>query len=285
MFTTKFLIKNFKSLNNSNLFKLQRTFSTNSNLIGKTALVTGSTSGIGLAIAKALSTQGCKVMLNGLGSQQEIQSALNSVPNSQFLGADLSKRDQVYSLVEQTTKQFGSIDILVNNAGIQFVSPLDTFPDDKWDTIIAINLSAVFYACKFAMPNMKQKHWGRVINIASVHGLVASANKSAYVASKHAVVGFTKSAALEYAGTGVTINCVNPGWVLTPLVEKQIQARAEQANVTYDQAVDLLLSEKQPSKQFVKTEDLAQMVVFLCSSAADQITGISLVADGGWTSQ
>jgi len=259
-------------------------------LKGKNAIVTGSTSGIGLGIARALASNGCNIMLNGFGEKSAILK-LQDEFRGQFSGkvgysdADLRVPSSTRGLVAQTADLFGGVDILVNNAGIQFVSPVEAFPEDKWDDIMAINLSSVFHATKAALPYMKKAGWGRVVNISSVHGLVASANKSAYVAAKHGVVGFTKTLALEMAGSGITANCVNPGWVLTPLVQKQIDAKAAENNWTNEQATVALLGEKQPSKQFTTPEQLGEVVSFLCSDAASQITGISVPVDGGWTSQ
>jgi len=259
-------------------------------LEGKLALVTGSTSGIGLGFAKSLSSQGCKIMLNGFGIPEEIKKIQNEIEKQykvpvSYHPADLSKPAQIKDMMSTTISKFGNIHILVNNAGIQHVSPIDQFPDDKWDLIIAVNLSSAFHTTKIAIPIMKKQKWGRIINTASVHGLVASINKSAYVAAKHGISGLTKVTALELAGSGVTCNAICPGWVLTPLVEKQIETRAKEQKISLDDATNSLLSEKQPSKQFATTEQLGQVLLFLCSSGADQITGVSLPVDGGWTSQ
>lgn len=228
-------------------------------------------------------------MVNGLGQKEEIDRALTELRGHgtriEFNGADLSKRDQVTSLVAETLSVMGSVDVLVNNAGIQHVSSIQAFPDDMWEKVIAINLSSAFYSMKAAIPSMTARKWGRIINIASVHGLVASANKSAYVAAKHGLVGLSKTASLELAGTGVTVNCINPGWTRTQLVERQIEAKAKQMGVSIEEAARELLAEKQPSKQFVMVEHLGDTAVFLCSEAASQITGISIPIDGGWTAQ
>jgi 3-hydroxybutyrate dehydrogenase len=259
-------------------------------LAGKNAIVTGSTSGIGLGIAEALVEAGVNVMLNGFGESQAIDAIrrrLEVVTSARvaYHGANLIVPDEIRELIAAANQAFGTVDILVNNAGAQHVAPLVEFPPDKWDSLIALNLSAVFHASKEALPGMIERNWGRIVNIASAHGLVASVNKAAYVASKHGVIGLTKVAALETAETGVTVNAIAPGWVLTPLVESQIRARAEAANQTFEEASRLLLAEKQPSKRFVTPRQIGEMVVFLCGSAADQIRGQTLVIDGGWTAQ
>jgi 3-hydroxybutyrate dehydrogenase len=259
-------------------------------LTGKVALVTGSTSGIGLGIARALAAEGASVMLNGFGEAAEIEklragmAAEFSIKVS-YDGADLSKPDQVAAIVARTQVELGSLDILVNNAGIQFVAPVEEFPEAKWDAIIAINLSAVFYGMKAAIPGMKAKKWGRIINIASAHGLVASEQKVAYVAAKHGVLGATKVAALELANAGVTVNAICPGWVLTPLVQKQIEDRAKANGTDVDTEKKKLLQEKQPMLEFTTPEHIGAMVVFLASDAAQTITGVPLSIDGGWTAQ
>ncbi|MGB9153790.1 MAG: 3-hydroxybutyrate dehydrogenase [Alphaproteobacteria bacterium] len=259
-------------------------------LKGKSAVVTGSSSGIGLGIARALAGQGVNVMLNGFGDAPETIAKLKAEIAAfgvkvEYNPADVSKPDQITAMIDEATKSFGGVDILVNNAGIQFVSPIDQFPIEKWDAVIATNLSSVFYATHHVLAGMRSKGWGRVINIASVHGLVASAGKSAYVAAKHGVVGFTKTTALEMAGSGVTSNAICPGWVLTPLVQKQIDALAAKEGLTNAQASDKLLAEKQPSKQFVTTEQIGELALFLCSDAANQITGTAYNIDGGWVAQ
>ena len=259
-------------------------------LKGKTALVTGSTSGIGLGIATAFAQQGADIVLNGFGDAAEIEKVRAGLADKHgvkviYDGADLSKGDAVRGLVESTVRQLGRIDILVNNAGIQHTALIEDFPAEKWDAILALNLSAVFHGTAAALPHMKKQGFGRIINIASAHGLVASANKSAYVAAKHGVVGFTKVTALETAGQGITANSICPGWVRTPLVEKQITALAEKNGVDQETAARELLSEKQPSLQFVTPEQLGGTAVFLASDAAAQITGTSVSVDGGWTAR
>ncbi len=259
-------------------------------LKGKTALITGSTSGIGLGIARALAAQGSNILLNGFGDATAIQALVGDIA-AQFKvkvahnGADISQPNQVATMVEQCVATFGGIDILVNNAGIQHTAPIDEFPPDKWEQIIAINLSSNFYGVRAALPHMKKAGWGRIINIASAHGLVASATKVAYVAAKHGVIGLTKVVALETARTGVTCNAICPGWVLTPLVQKQIDALAAREGLTNEQAKLKLLGEKQPSLEFVTPEQIGGIAVFLCSPAADQIRGASLSVDGAWTAQ
>ncbi|WP_313622121.1 3-hydroxybutyrate dehydrogenase [Achromobacter sp.] len=259
-------------------------------LKGKVALVTGSTSGIGLGIATAFAQQGADIVLNGFGDATEIESLRASLAEKHgvkviYDGADLSKGAAVRELVENTVRQMGRIDILVNNAGIQHTALIEDFPAEKWDAILALNLSAVFHGTAAALPHMKKQGSGRIINIASAHGLVASASKSAYVAAKHGVVGFTKVTALETAGQGITANAICPGWVRTPLVEKQITALAEKNGVDQEAAARDLLSEKQPSLQFVTPEQLGGTAVFLASDAAAQITGTTVSVDGGWTAR
>ena len=259
-------------------------------LKGKVALVTGSTSGIGLGIATAFAQQGADIVLNGFGDAAEIEKLRAELADKHgvkviYDGADLSKGSAVRELVENTVRQLGRIDILVNNAGIQHTALIEDFPVEKWDAILALNLSAVFHGTAAALPHMKKQGSGRIINIASAHGLVASASKSAYVAAKHGVVGFTKVTALETAGQGITANAICPGWVRTPLVEKQITALAEKDGVDQETAARELLSEKQPSLQFVTPEQLGGTAVFLASDAAAQITGTSVSVDGGWTAR
>lgn len=256
----------------------------------KVAVVTGSTSGIGLGIARRLGAAGADLMLNGFGDPAEIDSLRQGLERelgvrADHSAADMSKPDQIAGLVEQATRHLGRVDILVNNAGIQHTAPVQDFPVEKWDAILAINLSAVFHATKAALPQMIERGWGRIINIASTHGLVASAQKAAYVAAKHGVVGLTKVVALETATTGVTCNAICPGWVLTPLVQKQIDDRAAREGIAVAQAKLELLAEKQPSHEFVTPEQLGELAVFLCSPAADQIRGQALAMDGGWTAQ
>jgi 3-hydroxybutyrate dehydrogenase len=259
-------------------------------LSGKTAVVTGSTSGIGLGIATALAGQGASVMLNGFGDAVEIErirSGLASKFNVKvaFNPADLSKSSEVAGLIAAAEAELGRIDILVNNAGIQFVAPVEEFPPDRWDAVIAINLSSCFHAIRAALPGMRQRGWGRIVNIASAHGLVASAQKSAYVAAKHGVVGLTKVVALETATTGITCNAICPGWVLTPLVQKQIDAIASRDGISVAEAQTKLLSEKQPSLAFATPEDIGGLTLYLCSDAAAQVRGAALSIDGGWTAQ
>ncbi|MEJ1994664.1 MAG: 3-hydroxybutyrate dehydrogenase [Limibacillus sp.] len=257
-------------------------------LKGKAALVTGSTSGIGLGMARAFAAEGCKVMLNGLGDAAEIEATRAALAEEfgvevRYNGADMTKPDQIAAMVEEAENAFGSLDILVNNAGIQHTAAIPDFPDAKWEAVIAINLSAVFYGTKAALPGMQKRGWGRIVNIASAHGKVASPNKSAYVAAKHGVVGLTKVTALENAGKGVTCNAICPGWVRTDLVERQIEALAEKLGVSVEEGAVELLREKQPSLQFVTPEQLGGFAVFLCGPAAEQITGAALSMDGGWT--
>ena len=255
----------------------------------KTAIVTGSTSGIGLGIARALATDGANIMLNGFGDPAAIEGLKKEIGATgvkvDYHPADMTKPAEIADLVKQTAASLGSVDILVNNAGIQHVALIEDFPPERWDAIIAINLSSAFHTMQHALPLMKARKWGRVINIASAHGLVASAQKSAYVAAKHGIIGLTKAAALETALTGVTVNAICPGWVLTALVQKQIDARAAAQNISADAAKRELLGEKQPSMEFVTPEQLGALAVFLCSEAAAQIRGASYVVDGGWTAQ
>jgi 3-hydroxybutyrate dehydrogenase len=253
------------------------------------ALVTGSTSGIGLGIAQRLAAKGMNVMLNGFGTPEQIEAAKESIASQGvrvgYHGADLSKPAEIEDLVKSTEELFGRVDVLVNNAGIQHVSPVENFDPAKWDAVIAINLTAAFHTTRLVLPNMQSRNWGRIVNIASAHGLVASANKSAYVAAKHGVVGFTKVVALENAKTGVTCNAVCPGWVLTPLVQAQVDARASKEGITIEEAKVNLLSEKQPSHQFVTPEQLGGLVVFLCSEDANEVRGVAWNMDGGWVAQ
>jgi len=255
-------------------------------LNGKTALVTGSTSGIGLGIALTLAHQGANVVLNGFGDFEAARTEVAATGvKVGYHGADMSKPDQIAEMIAYANKDFGGVDILVNNAGIQHVANVEDFPIEKWDAIIAINLSSAFHTTRLAIPGMKARNWGRVLNVASAHGLVASAQKSAYVASKHGIVGFTKAVALETATTGITVNAICPGWVLTPLVQKQINDRAAREGISVDQATKALLGEKQPSLQFVTPEQLGELAVFLCSPAADNIRGVAWNVDGGWVAQ
>ena len=259
-------------------------------LEGKVALVTGSTSGIGLGIARSLAGVGASIMMNGFGDADDIERLRSQLAEENgvsvaFDGADLSRPDEVNRLVEKTIDVLGGVDVLVNNAGIQFVAPIEEFPDDRWEAIIALNLSVAFYSMKAAIPAMKAKGWGRIINVASAHGLVASSNKVAYVAAKHGLVGATKVAALELANHGVTVNAICPGWVLTPLVERQLRDRAEQTGTEIAVEMEQLLAEKQPMLKFTTPESIGAMAVFLCSDEAETITGATLSIDGGWTTQ
>ena len=256
----------------------------------KVALVTGSTSGIGLGIARALAEQGADIMLNGFGETSMINGLiqeLSSMHGGRVLhhGADMSKPSEIEDMIRATESKLGRIDFLVNNAGIQHVSAIEDFPVDRWDAIIAINLSSAFHTTRCALPGMKKRGFGRIINIASAHGLVASANKSAYVAAKHGIVGLTKTVALECASTPVTCNAICPGWELTPLVQKQVDARAAEKKISNDDAKRDLLAEKQPSGEFVTPEQLGQLAVFFCSDAATQVRGVAWAMDGGWTAQ
>ncbi len=255
-------------------------------LSGKTALVTGSTSGIGLGIATTLAARGASVMLNGFGDHEAALAQVRATgARASYHGADMSKPAEIEAMVRACEAELGSCDILVNNAGIQHVANVEDFPVDRWDAIIAINLSSAFHAMRVALPGMKSRGWGRIVNVASAHGLVASAGKSAYVAAKHGVVGLTKAAALENATGGVTVNAICPGWVLTPLVQKQVDARALKDGVDNEEAKRRLLADKQPSLRFTTPEQLAELVVFLCSPAADNVAGVAWAMDGGWTAQ
>ena len=262
----------------------------NRTLQGKVAIVTGSTSGIGLGVARTLAAQGADVVLNGFGDRTEIDALVREIAaahgvRTSYSAADMTKPPEIEAMVAGAQRELGSVDILVNNAGIQHTAPVDEFPADRWDAVIAINLSAAFHATKFALPGMKARNWGRIVNIASVHGLVASVNKVAYVAAKHGIVGMTKVVALETAATGITCNAICPGWVLTPLVQKQIDDLAAREKLSVDAAQAKLLGEKQPSKAFATPEQIGAAIVFLCSDAAAQIRGVSLPIDGGWTAQ
>lgn len=255
------------------------------NLNGKTALVTGSTSGIGLGIARVLAKAGAQLILNGFGDSESAREEIAQLGKKPgYHDADLRDVLQIEAMMRYAESQFGGVDILVNNAGIQHVAPVDAFPVVKWNDIIAINLSSVFHASRLALPAMREKNWGRIINIASVHGLVASKEKSAYVAAKHGVVGFTKSLALETARTGITANTICPGWVLTPLVQQQIDKRIAEG-IPPEQARDLLLAEKQPSGEFVTPEQLGELALFLCSEGAVNVRGAAWNMDGGWVAQ
>lgn len=259
-------------------------------LEGKVALVTGSTSGIGLGMANAMAAQGADVMLNGFGDAKAIADLQKTMAAQHgvrvlYHGADMSKPNEIEDMMRSTESKLGRIDVLVNNAGIQHVAPIENFPVERWDAVIAINLSSAFHTMRCAIPGMKKRGFGRIINVASVHGLVGSAEKSAYVAAKHGIVGLTKVAALELAQTPVTCNAICPGWVLTPLVQKQVDARAASQNLSPEDAKHRLLIEKQPSGEFVTPEQLAALAVFLCSDAATQIRGAAWNMDGGWAAQ
>ncbi|MFK8081127.1 MAG: 3-hydroxybutyrate dehydrogenase [Granulosicoccus sp.] len=254
----------------------------------KTAVVTGSTSGIGLGIAKALAATGVNIVLNGIESPDEVQEIINQIRNDHgvdviYCNANLMKASGVNELIAEAHKAFGAVDILVNNAGIQFVSPVEEFPDEKWEAIISLNLSAAFYACKAVVGQMKSRQWGRIVNIASAHALVASPYKSAYVAAKHGLLGLTKSVALEVAESGVTVNAICPGYVWTPLVEKQIPDTAKARGMTEEEVKREVLLAAQPNKRFATIEEIAAMAVFLSTDNAASITGSALPVDGGWT--
>jgi len=259
-------------------------------LTSKTAVVTGSTSGIGHAIALAFAKEGANVVLNGFGGAGEIEKIRAGIESefgvkAIYSPADMTKPQEIEEMVRLGEKTFGSVDILVNNAGIQFVSPIEDFPVEKWDQIIAINLSSAFHATRAAVAGMKARKWGRIINTASAHSLVASPFKSAYVAAKHGIAGLTKTVALEVATHGVTVNCISPGYVWTPLVERQIPDTMKARNMTREQVMHDVLLEAQPTKQFVTVDQVAALAVFLCSDAASQITGANLSMDGGWTAE
>jgi 3-hydroxybutyrate dehydrogenase len=259
-------------------------------LSGKVALVTGSTSGIGLGIARALAGAGANVLLNGFGDKALIDKLVAELRTEHkvevdYSGADMSRPAEIAAMVAQAARELGGVDILVNNAGIQHVATVEEFPVERWDAVIAINLSAAFHAIRAALPQMKARKWGRIINIASTHGLVASAQKAAYVAAKHGILGLTKVVALETATTGVTCNAICPGWVLTPIVQQQIDAIAARDKLAPDAARMKLLGEKQPSLEFATPEQIGAAALFLCSQAAAQIRGIALPIDGGWTAQ
>jgi 3-hydroxybutyrate dehydrogenase len=259
-------------------------------LAGKSAIVTGSTSGIGLGIARAFAGAGMNVMLNGFGDAPEIERLRQGLEaefgvSAAFSAADMSKPADVAAMVEDARSAFGQVDVLVNNAGIQHVEPIETFPAAKWDAIIAINLSAAFHAIRAVVPEMKARKWGRIVNIASAHALVASPYKSAYVAAKHAVLGLTKAVALETAEHGITVNAVCPGYVLTPLVERQIPETAKARGLTEEQVIRDVLLHAQPTRKFVTTEEIGELAVFLCTGGANSITGAALPIEGGWTAQ
>ncbi|WP_243374439.1 3-hydroxybutyrate dehydrogenase [Microvirga solisilvae] len=259
-------------------------------LKSKNAVITGSTSGIGLAIARALAKEGTNVVINGLGDAAEIEKTRAAIESefsvkARYSPANMLKSDEIEGMIRQAEEELGSVDILVNNAGIQFVSPVEEFPVEKWDQIIAINLSSAFHAIRAAVPGMKARKWGRIINTASAHSLVASPFKSAYVAAKHGIAGLTKTVALEVATHGVTVNCISPGYVWTPLVENQIPDTMKARGLTKEQVINDVLLEAQPTKQFVTVDQVAALAVFLCSDAASQMTGTNLSMDGGWTAK
>ena len=257
-------------------------------LKGKSAIVTGSTSGIGLAYARALAAEGANVMINGFGDAAAIETeraAIEATSGAKALHdpADMSKPDQIAAMVARAEQEFGSVDIVISNAGIQHVAPIDEFPIEKWDAIIAINLSSTFHLMRAAIPLMKARGWGRIITTASAHSLVASPNKSAYVTAKHGIAGLTKTAALEVATHGITVNCISPGYVWTPLVENQIPATMKTRNLTREQVINDVLLDAQPTKQFVQPEQVAALALFLCRDEAAAITGANYSMDGGWT--
>ncbi len=259
-------------------------------LKGKSALVTGSTSGIGLAIARAMAAQGANVTINGFGDNAAIEKERSGIEKefgvkAVYSPADMTKPAEIANMVKTAEKTFGSLDVLVNNAGIQFVAPIEEFPIDKWDQIIAINLSAAFHAIRAAVPGMKSRKWGRIISTASAHSLVASPFKSAYVTAKHGIAGLTKTVALELATFGVTCNCISPGYVWTPLVEKQIPDTAKARGITEEQVKRDVILAAQPTKEFITVEEVASLAVYLCSDAAKSITGANLSIDGGWTAE
>jgi len=255
-------------------------------LANKTALVTGSTSGIGLGIAKALARQGANILLNGFGDAEGPKSAIAALgAKVAYHDADMSKPAEIEAMMAFAAATFGQVDILVNNAGIQHVARIEDFPVDRWDAIIAINLTSAFHASRLALPAMQRSNWGRIINVASVHGLVGSAEKSAYVAAKHGIVGLTKVTALENATSGVTCNAICPGWVLTPLVQKQVDAKAAALGISNEDAKKQLLGEKEPSMQFTTPEELGELAVFFCSPAGSNVRGVAWNMDGGWTAQ
>ena len=259
-------------------------------LNGKNAVITGSTSGIGLATAELLAAKGCNIVINSFTDSEDDHRIVSDLAKKQgvdaiYVKADMSKPEEARSLIEQAASKLGSVDILVNNAGIQYVAPIEEFPTDKWNAILAINLSAAFHTSAAAVPGMRDNGWGRIVNIASAHGLRASPHKAAYVAAKHGIVGLTKVVAVELAGKGVTCNAVCPGFVHTPLVEKQIEDRMKETGFDRDKTIRDVILEKQPSKQFATVEQIAASVAFLASDDAAQITGTTLSIDGGWTAQ
>ncbi|KQP07023.1 3-hydroxybutyrate dehydrogenase [Methylobacterium sp. Leaf93] len=259
-------------------------------LTSKTAVVTGSTSGIGLAYARAFAREGANVVINGFGKPEDIEKERAGIEadfgvKAAYSPADLTKPGEIEGLIRLGEETFGSVDVLVNNAGVQFVSPIEDFPPEKWEQIIALNLSSAFYTMRYAIPGMKARKWGRIINTASAHSLVASPFKSAYVSAKHGIAGLTKTAALELATHGITVNCISPGYVWTPLVEAQIPDTMKARGLTKEQVMNDVLLAAQPTKQFVTVEQVAALAVFLCGDGASQITGANIPMDGGWTAQ
>ncbi|NEU13191.1 3-hydroxybutyrate dehydrogenase [Methylobacterium sp. BTF04] len=259
-------------------------------LTSKTAIVTGSTSGIGLAYARAFAKEGANVVINGFGKPEDIEKERTGIEaefgvKAAYSPADLTKPAEIEGLIRLAEETFGSVDVLVNNAGVQYVAPIENFPPEKWEQIIALNLSSAFYTMRYAIPGMKARKWGRIINTASAHSLVASPFKSAYVSAKHGIAGLTKTAALELATHGVTVNCISPGYVWTPLVESQIPDTMKARGMTKEQVMNDVLLAAQPTKQFVTVEQVAALAVFLCSDGASQITGANIPMDGGWTAQ
>ena len=257
-------------------------------LEGKHALVTGSTSGIGLAYAKALAAKGCSITMNGMADQPTIDAAISEVDAAgmgsiRFSGADMRKPNEIRAMVTDAVSEMNGIDILINNAGIQHIAPIENFADEMWDDILAINLSSLFHTIKAALPQMRERNWGRIINTSSTHGLVASPEKAAYVATKHGVVGLTKVVALETAESGITCNAICPGSTRTALAEWQIEKYAQEQGIDFESAAAKRLAERTPSKTYVQVEQLAGLAVFLCSDAASQMTGVALPMDGGWT--
>ena len=255
-------------------------------LAGKTALVTGSTSGIGLGLATALAQRGANIVLNGFGDFAEAEKSIQALGvKTIYHGADMRKPAEIEDMMHVAAKHFGQVDIVVNNAGIQHVCAIENFPIDKWDDVIAINLSSAFHTTRLALPAMKEANWGRIINVSSVHGMVGSADKSAYVAAKHGIIGLTKVTALETATTGVTCNAICPGWVLTPLVQQQVEAKAAALKISNEEAKRVLLGEKEPSMQFTTPEELGELAVFFCSAAGNNVRGAAWNMDGGWAAQ
>jgi 3-hydroxybutyrate dehydrogenase len=270
--------------------RIQSGAATGRSLLGKSAIVTGSTSGIGLAVARALASEGVNVLIKGYGDAEEIEKARSRITSefnvmAVYSPADMSKPDQIVQMVRSVEQVFGALDILVNNAGVQHVAPIEEFPPEKWDQIIGINLSAAFHAMRAAVPAMKARGWGRIISTASAHSLVGSPFKAAYVAAKHGIAGLTKTVALELAPYGVTVNCISPGYVCTPLVENQIPETMAARGLTHEQVIKDVLLSAQPTKEFVTIEQVAALAVFLCSDAACQITGANRSIDGGWTAE